>query len=83
MESRRLAKIANKKGAVQKVKELSALISLLKKRKLYTINGNLLLFELNIKILFQVILDYLFLKLIRNYLAKQSDQNNHIIVIQY
>jgi|WetSurSiteA1Bulk_404760.scaffolds.fasta_scaffold09056_2 predicted O-methyltransferase YrrM len=37
MDSKQLAKIANKKGAIQKAKELSALISLLKKRKLYTI----------------------------------------------
>jgi predicted O-methyltransferase YrrM len=37
MNSKQLAKIANKKGAIQKAKELSALISLLKKRKLYTI----------------------------------------------
>ncbi|OGW38204.1 MAG: hypothetical protein A2Y97_08945 [Nitrospirae bacterium RBG_13_39_12] len=37
MDSRKLAKVAVKKGAVQKVSELSALISLLKKRKLNTI----------------------------------------------
>jgi cephalosporin hydroxylase len=36
MHSRKLAKIALKKGAVQKVSELSQLISLLKKRKLST-----------------------------------------------
>jgi len=37
MNSKRLAKIAIKKGALQKIKELSSLISLLKKRKLNTI----------------------------------------------
>ena len=37
MNAKQLAKIANKKGATQKAKELSALISLLKKRKLHTV----------------------------------------------
>ena len=37
MNSKRLAKIAIKKGALQKIKELSPLISLVKKRKLNTI----------------------------------------------
>lgn len=37
MNSRKLAKIAIKKGAVQKVTELSSLISLLKRRKLSTV----------------------------------------------
>ncbi len=37
MNSRRLARIAIKKGAVQKITELSPLISLLKRRKLNTI----------------------------------------------
>jgi len=37
MNSRKLAKIAIKKGATQKITELSPLISLLKKRKLSTI----------------------------------------------
>ncbi len=37
MNSKRLAKIAIEKGALQKMKELSPLISLLKKRKLNTI----------------------------------------------
>ena len=37
MDSQKLAKMAIRKGAVQKNKELSALISLLKKRKLNTV----------------------------------------------
>lgn len=37
MTSRKLAKVACKKGAVQKISELSPLISLLKKRKLRTV----------------------------------------------
>jgi predicted O-methyltransferase YrrM len=37
MDSKRLAERANRKGAVQKVKELSSLISLLKRRRLRTI----------------------------------------------